>query len=114
MTVVDKPYAGGRWSEAKMKSFVRSTLRRAFLRWPVRSDALTAARRPQQGRSARTKWEYCCASCGGWFLGSEVQVDHIIPAGSLDDVTQFVGRLFCEEDGLQILCAGCHQCKTNR
>jgi len=39
------------------------------------------------------------------------QLDHINPCGqlrSLNDVSGFVERLFCEADGLRILCKPCH------
>jgi 5-methylcytosine-specific restriction endonuclease McrA len=49
-------------------------------------------------------------------MQKETQVDHIIPTGPLKDFSDlpgFVERLFCEADGLRILCDGCHQKKTN-
>jgi hypothetical protein len=30
-----------------------------------------------------------------------------------DDLPGFCERLFCEPDGLQVMCKPCHQCKTN-
>jgi len=50
-------------------------------------------------------------------MDKEVAVDHIIPAGTLrcaDDLPQFVERLFCEVDGLQVLCKTCHDKKTKK
>ena len=44
-----------------------------------------------------------------------INVDHIIPAGSLNtaqDLPLFVERLFCEQDNLQVLCTTCHDKKT--
>jgi hypothetical protein len=52
----------------------------------------------------------------GWFQGKDVSVDHLIGAGSLktfSDLAGFAERLFCEADGLQVLCKSCHQTKTN-
>jgi len=108
---METPFAGGRWTEARYKSHVRSALRRLWNHWPVKFDVLQAARRPSQ-RGDRTKWEYQCATCDGWFMTKEVQVDHIVDAGSLDDLNQFVANLLCEEDGLQVQCKGCHRLKT--
>lgn len=107
----DAPYAGGRWTAARYRQFVVSALRRAWMKYPVKQDVLAESRRPAQGRSKQTKWEYRCASCGGWFLGSEVQVDHIRECKS-DDMNEFVATLFCEADNLQVVCKGCHQIKT--
>ena len=64
----------------------------------------------------RHKYEYTCAECKGWFQNKEIQVDHIEPAGSLNkysDIGGFCKRLFCEIDGMQVLCKPCHQLKTN-
>jgi hypothetical protein len=62
------------------------------------------------------KWEYQCAHCKKWFPEKEIEVDHIVEAGSLrngDDVKTFIERLFCERDGLQVLCKNtCHKEKT--
>jgi 5-methylcytosine-specific restriction endonuclease McrA len=49
-------------------------------------------------------------------MGKETQVDHIVPAGKLSsykDIAGFCKRLFCEADGMQVLCVDCHQKKTN-
>jgi len=108
----DAPFAGGRWTAARYRQFVVSALRRAWMKYPVKQDALSAARRPAENRSGRTKWEYRCASCGEWFLGSEVQVDHIRECAATD-LNQFVATLFCERDNLAVLCKGCHQVKTH-
>lgn len=108
----ETPFAGGRWSEAKYKAFIRSALRKAYMRWPVKTDVLEAARRPAEDRDRRVKWEYQCASCGGWWIRGDIQVDHIVPAGNMEDMNVFIARLFCEEDNLQVLCQGCHHAKT--
>ena len=45
-------------------------------------------------------------------MGNQVQVDHIIPAGSLrslEDIAGFVERLAVEDvNDLQVLCKPCH------
>lgn len=45
-----------------------------------------------------------------------MEVDHIIPAGSLksyEDLPGFVERMFVGEDKLQVVCKSCHKAKTN-
>jgi len=82
------------------------------MRYPVKSDAKNAARRPNQSANKRLTWEYQCACCHGWFPGKETQVDHIVECGDiLSDPGGFIGRLFCEVDNLQVLCKGCHGAK---
>jgi 5-methylcytosine-specific restriction endonuclease McrA len=113
---VSKHRAGGRWSEARYFSFIRSALRKASMRWPVKQDVLNENRRAKQFEG-RHKFEYQCEACEEWKVGKEVAVDHINPAGSLKtyaDLPGFVERLFCEADNLQLLCVDCHQAKTNK
>lgn len=66
-----------------MRTLIRSGMRK----WPPWSDVLEL------------------------FPRKEVHVDHITPCGSMDDLNVFVGRHFCEEDGLQVLCEGCNYAK---
>jgi 5-methylcytosine-specific restriction endonuclease McrA len=68
-------------------------------------------------KKGRQKYEYQCAACNKWYKGADVQVDHIVPCGSLksyDDLPRFVKLMFCEADNLQVLCKECHQDKTNK
>lgn len=101
------------WTEAKFWAFIRSGLRAKWNRWPPKYDVLKAARRTVKGK--RHKYEYKCAKCKKWFKGSEVQVDHKIPAGSLksyQELPGFVERLFVGPDQLDVLCKPCHAKKT--
>ena len=103
------------WSEAKFWGFIRAGLRATYNKWPPKWTVLKAAQRPYQGSDKRCKWEYQCAKCGGWFKAAEVSVDHKVPAGQLrsfDDLPAFCERLFCSEDGLQVLHKACHDAKT--
>lgn len=105
--------AGDTWTESRYFGFVRSALRSAFSRYPVKFQTLKDSQRRVTGK--RHKVEHQCAECQEWFKGSEVQVDHIKPAGSLktyDDLPSFVATLFCEADNLQVLCKPCHKLKT--
>ena len=61
------------------------------------------------------KFEYNCAMCDGWFKMKEVEVDHIIPCGSLKDfgdLAGFVERMFCSQEHLRIVCKPCHKAHT--
>lgn len=104
-------------TEAQFWSMIRSALRNKSRWWKPITNCKLHARRRNQGKNKRLKWEYQCAKCKNWFPEKEVAVDHIIPAGSLqgyEDLPEFVKRLFCEEDGLQVLCNDCHDLKTKR
>lgn len=103
------------WTEARYFYFIRSALRNAWRKYPVRYEALRKASRPYVGPDKRCKTEKQCAKCKKWFIGNgKVEVDHIIPAGSLTkfaDLPLFCARLFCEVDNLQVLCKPCHKNK---
>ena len=97
-------------------SLVRSAMRRAWLRFPARAEALKRARMPYNGDNKRQKWVYQCAECKGLFKGTEIAVDHIVPCGTflkMEDWQTFGPNLFCSVDNLQILCKDpCHKAKT--
>jgi len=109
---IDKPFCSGQWSRARYFGFIRSALRLASRKWPPRIEAKVRARRriKSPGRKNQ-KWEYQCATCGGWFADKQVEVDHIEPCGRLssyDDLPEFTRRLLCECDKLRVLCHDCH------
>ena len=111
---VPRTRAGKTWTESRFFGFIRSALRNAFNKYPPKYQVKKAAQRKKKGHK---RYEYNCADCKRWFPNSAIQVDHIEPAGSLkkfSDLPGFAERLFCEPDGLQVLCKGCHQIKTNR
>jgi hypothetical protein len=111
---VNKTRAGGKWTEARYWSFIRSLLRKGFMTYPVKHHVLGQAKYAVEGK--RHRFEYTCAACGEGYQAKEVQVDHIKPCGSLNkasDLEGFVSRLFCESGDLQVLCKTCHQTKTN-
>ena len=111
---VDKPYNGGTWSSARYFGFIRSALRRASLRWGPKNAARMEARQAYTGENKRQRWEYQCAECHGWFAGKEAEVHHKQECGTLrayTDLPGFVERLFCEKDGFEVLCVGCHRAR---
>lgn len=111
---VPKTRNAGTMTEAQFWGFVRSKLRQSFRYWKPIQRCLEEAKRPYKGPDRRLKWEYQCKKCGDWYKRSEVQVDHIIPCGSLkcgDDLKGFLERL-AVEDGFQVLCKTCHSEKT--
>lgn len=91
-----------------LKSFLTSKLRRISFSWPGRNEAVKAAR-VERGR-------YVCAKCANIFKSTEIRADHIKPV--IDPKVGFVGwdefipRMFCEAEGFQVLCTGCHDIKT--
>ena len=75
--------------------------------WPNRKKAMAAAR-IERGR-------YKCATCENIFGPKEISLDHVapvVPVTGWDDWDGFLYRLFCEEQGFQVLCKTCHDNKT--
>ena len=116
MTKKQLTRCNGRWTEAQFLSFIRSTLRSKFLRYPVRYDVLKESRIPYAGEDKRVKWQYVCSLCQGKILQKDVDIDHHpIECGSLqklEDLPRFVDNLFCNSSNLRIVCRGCHKIHT--
>jgi hypothetical protein len=101
--------------EANDYTWLRSQLRRISRRWPPVYKALANAKVPYTGDNKRKKWWYECADCKQLFDGKNVSVDHIEPVGTLlkkSDIADFIEKLFCSVDKLQVLCDNCHDLKT--
>lgn len=103
-------------TEAGFWGMIRSCLRNASRWWKPIAQCKQNSRRAYTGTKKLQKWEYLCNHCGDWFMEKEVQIDHLVDAGTLtkaEDLAGFVERLFCEAQGFQCLCKPCHQIKTN-
>jgi 5-methylcytosine-specific restriction endonuclease McrA len=112
---VPKTRNSGTMTESAFWSFIRSALRQKSRWWKPITECKMKARRVYKGPNKRQKFEYLCNSCKAWFPEKQINVDHIVGAGSLNcgqDLPGFVDRLFCEQDNLQVLCTTCHDHKT--
>lgn len=113
--VTVKPRNAGTMTESAFWGFIRSSLRQKSRFWKPITQCKMKSRRAYKGPLKRQKFEYRCKECSQWFPDKKINVDHIIPAGTLKcaaDLPGFVERLFCEIDNLQILCETCHNKKT--
>lgn len=110
----------GRWTDARYKSFIVSALRAASRRWPPKFETLHEAYVGQKTnpKTKRISKHYQCKACSQVFPGKDVQVDHIEPVVSTSEGfttwDAFIQRLFCEKEGLQVLCTPCHNIKTQK
>ena len=112
---VERTRCGGTWTEARWWNFIRGVQRMGFKKYPAKYQCLAAASRPSLGTDKRTKTEYQCAVCKGWFKKKDIEVDHIVPAGSLtadEHIKGFIMRMFCEVSDLRCLCCLCHKTVT--
>jgi 5-methylcytosine-specific restriction endonuclease McrA len=102
-------------TESAFWSFIRSGLRQKSRWWKPITECKLKAKRKYKGPNKRQRFEYQCNTCKEWFAEKNINVDHILPAGSLNcaqDLPGFVERLFCEINNLQVLCTTCHDNKT--
>lgn len=108
---------GGSWTESQFNTFVRNQLRGATWKWKPVSDVMKKAR---VGHGI-----YYCSGCSsnvpvsimvGQKRTKNVYVDHISPivdpAVGFTTWDDFIARLYCEADNLQVLCKECHDAKT--
>lgn len=112
----DKTHNNNTLTESEYFSKIRSGLRKTFQYWKPMTVCLDMASRKYVGINKRIKKEYKCAMCGEWFMRKDVQIDHIVPCGSLktfDDIVPFIKNLTQENPhSYQILDKKCHLAKT--
>jgi len=101
-------------TESQFWTWVRGGLRRsAWNRHPVKLAVLKKARyKSPLGVNGKEVWACKCAICKEEKRQAECQVDHILPAGSLnkiEDITPFITRLlFVLPEDLRVVCKWCN------
>lgn len=116
-----------------LKDFVVKTLRGAFKKTELYHKAKSFAKEEYFEKSVNGKdlrrVRFKCAKCGRKFLdrkgAKDIAVDHVEPIVNPDtgwtDYNDFVNKLFCSADNLQVLCnyvgerdgvKSCHKLKT--
>lgn len=110
-------YNGGQWTKARFNSFIKSSLRTASVRWEPRYSVLKDAYTITQTnvKTGRMAKHFECNSCHGQFPQKDVEVNHkvpVVPVAGFDSWDQVIERLFCEKDGLEVLCKPCHKIIT--
>lgn len=94
--------------DEERRKWIIASVRRASYRWVPRYKAKAAAR--------IERGQYKCAACKGLFGPKQISLDHIKPVvdphKGFIDWNNYIERLFCEEDGFQVLCKTCHSAKS--
>jgi hypothetical protein len=119
--MTDKPHNSEKWTVARFRSFIKGGLRQISYRWPPKHEVKKAAwvkRGLYKCEGYKRKWHTAPTSI--LEKGKRVNnvfVDHIHPVidpkkgwKSWDET---IKRMFCEVEGLQVLCKECHKEKTN-
>lgn len=106
------------WSSGRLKSFITSTLRGGFRRYPPKYEVLKEAfidKRINE-KTKRLGSHYRCNACQNVFPSKEVNVDHINPIVNPEmgfiSWDSFIENLFCDKNNLQVLCSECHTAKS--
>lgn len=97
-------------------TYLRGCIRKAWSTNPVKLNVLKKHRyqipNPNPKGKKPTVFGADCAMCKGTFILSEIQIDHIVPAGSLqktEDIQGFVERLlYVTEEDLRPVCKPCN------
>ncbi len=118
-----RKYNDGQWTPARFRSFIRGGLRSISMRWPPKHEVKKEARVSRgvytcagYGRKAHDVTVSLPPSPGNKRRVNNVVVDHLHPVvnPSVGFVSwdELIDRLFCEAEGLQVLCLACHSLKT--
>jgi hypothetical protein len=97
-------------------TYLRGCLRSAWSRNPIKHELLKKTRKqienPKKTANKPTVWGCTCAMCGQDHVMRNIQVDHIVEAGSLrrtEDIQGFVERLlYVTEADLRVVCKECN------
>ena len=113
-TESSKPHNGGTWTAARFTSFIKSALRSASQRWPPKYQALNEAYVGQKinQKTGRIAKHFRCNLCHHDFPQKDVEVNHIdavVPVTGFDSWDGVINRMFCEREGLEVLCKPCHK-----
>ena len=121
-----KPYNGGKWTEARMRSFAMSAIRRA--QWPAKYASIAQAYvgdgiNPKTGKPCKL---HKCPECEQLLPKGKFHADHVEPVipvshnwSSGDNWLGYNGnevlpRLWCEQSGYRAICKDCHKKKTKQ
>ena len=106
------------WTKGRIHSFIVSVLRTGSRKWPPKYNVLNKAfsgvkTNEKTGRQAK---HFKCNQCKNHFVVKDVEVDHIKPVidpkRGFVSWNEYIERLFCAEENLQVLCKPCHKIKT--
>ena len=116
---VQKKYlSGGKEQLTKdLCSIIRFSVRKSWMRHPIKLLAVDMNTIPDMDDSTRTIWKIKCDRCGKYHNKNTVEVDHLKGEHSLtclEDMVPFaLSILDVTLDDLQVLCKPCHRIKTH-
>lgn len=117
----NKPWLvnGAPWkTEAAFWAWIRGQLRRGWNRHPIKHLYIKQNRYKAQGKRGKMIWHLDCEQCRCPTPQTNIEIDHIIPAGSFTckaDIADFVERLYVVTfDTIRAVCRDCHEILTHQ
>ena len=115
-------------TEAGLKNFIISLLRKSNFAWKPKKEVIMSCRTDNKlinEATGKPNMTSKCQKCGTRVLEKNLKIDHIdpiVPVEGWGDTTRFLGvnwneylgRMFVESDGLQGICADCHKDNTDK
>jgi len=95
-------------------SWLRGQLRRSWSHYPIAKKFKDSKCRPNRA-GGRAKFVGDCSQCGATMAKSRLQIDHIIPAGSIvswETAGLFLKSLFTTSNNMRLVCKPCHHTIT--
>ena len=113
-------YNSGQWTEARMHSFIKGGLRGISVRWPpkilVKKNAWVERGIYLCAGHQRAAHKVPVTIKKNSRRVNNISVDHIDPVinpiNGFENWDMLIERMFCEVEGLQLLCKDCHSLKT--
>ena len=109
-------------NESQYLTWLRGQFRKIWMDYILKNEFLSDSCKPvsaeekaMHGLHKRTKTAGKCVFCHHMFGKSNLQVDHIIPVGSMKTYAEAPGyllRLLCSKENMQLTCKPCHDIKT--
>lgn len=107
-------------SKVNLKTWLVPKLRNISRMWPEKNACVQAAKVQVQigfykNGNPEYKMLFKCAQCEELYDRQNVHVDHKDPIVGIDgfnDWNEFLAKMFCEIDKLQVLCIDCHKAKS--
>ena len=111
-TRVARTRNAGTMTESQFWLFLKVLLRERSRYWKPIALCRKLAKRKRVVSGKKCIYDYKCARCLNYFPIDQIEVHHIVPVGRLscaEELPGYVERLFCEVEGLQVLCLECHK-----
>ena len=104
------------WTEARFKSFIKSLLRKGTQRWGPKNEVKKEARVDRGVYQCKCGINHPASVKVNGKRVNNIYIDHrepiIDPEVGFTTWDEYIEKMFCEKDNLQVMCLECHSIKT--